>query len=734
MLVKKTVSILAMFLCMLVLQRYGVCATLLWEDNFDGGSWSAHWPTGNAAGHLTGTGIAVLDTGTAQDSSEYYDLTGENIYTFRIRGRFVNPGGSQDCNFGTIRKSTVLGDTVESPFIDVYGHPSPEVRMHSGDLPFGGTHDEYISVTNSWGDFHVYDFVMSATQQRVYIDDVLVAVRGYDLRKNQVGGSTPKRLNYQRVRLVGRSGGAVEVDYVQVYDGDLQEPAGALLWEDNFDGPDWTPHWVNGPNAGWFYTGPETGGATCAVFDTGAAMNSHKWCSLSNGRVYTFRSRVMIPYPLVNADDNWGTIWGYDAWDANGPPFVQIYGGFVWGHYATRIHDGGSYDSYTRVDNIWEEFHVYDFVIGQNVQKVYIDGRLVALRDYSLALSPDYHRARFVGRNGGPVVADYFQLYEGDLYEGKHTIQMDSAGWTLFGDGYTDVWATVPQPGTNVGNGTISTIRTTRGATVTEDWTVTCTSAVADGGIFSVVGSVSGAQSNYDITTGRYTSNGNQVSFVITDGTADFAPGDKFTFATNTSPLPWSDLKVKNATEEKTIADAEASGWIQGSVYWFDQVNQKFATTPDEDADMPWYRGYWLHSEVPDLTLVFTGEGTVAFSGKIINVPTVGWTLFSIGQIQSSSGTGAINSDGILWAMAPWVYPDDPYEKARFFPRVNVTNGVQTMTILDAEAAGWLGATLSWWDQATQTWKTTPGDSDWLHWDRGYWLLTYVPGLQILLP
>lgn len=64
-------------------------------------------------------------------------------------------------------------------------------------------------------------------------------------------------------------------------------------------------------------------------------------------------------------------------------------------------------------------------------------------------------------------------------------------------------------------------------ATVTETWTVTCTAAVADGGTFSVVGSVSGAQAN--ATVGVAYDNG-KVLFTIADGTTDFIVGDQFTF------------------------------------------------------------------------------------------------------------------------------------------------------------------------------------------------------------
>ena len=52
--------------------------------------------------------------------------------------------------------------------------------------------------------------------------------------------------------------------------------------------------------------------------------------------------------------------------------------------------------------------------------------------------------------------------------------------------------------------------------------------------LFSVTGTVSGAQANYDITSGVYTSTApaGRVSFTIADGTTDFAVGDTFRFST----------------------------------------------------------------------------------------------------------------------------------------------------------------------------------------------------------
>jgi hypothetical protein len=65
-------------------------------------------------------------------------------------------------------------------------------------------------------------------------------------------------------------------------------------------------------------------------------------------------------------------------------------------------------------------------------------------------------------------------------------------------------------------------------ATVTETWTVTCKQTAANGGVFSVVGSVSGAKA--DATVGTPYDNG-LIAFTINDGSVDFALNDAFTIA-----------------------------------------------------------------------------------------------------------------------------------------------------------------------------------------------------------
>ncbi|MGA1863728.1 MAG: hypothetical protein ACMUHX_01570, partial [bacterium] len=111
-----------------------------------------------------------------------------------------------------------------------------------------------------------------------------------------------------------------------------------------------------------------------------------------------------------------------------------------------------------------------------------------------------------------------------------------AVSWTSYSGGMSKgLSATEPFPNAgNIGNGSMSKV-TVKPNVLSETWTVTCTSAVSDSGIFSVVGSQSGPQS--DATVGiPYESDNQEIAFHIYDGTFDFKEGDTFTFDTIRAP------------------------------------------------------------------------------------------------------------------------------------------------------------------------------------------------------
>lgn len=92
--------------------------------------------------------------------------------------------------------------------------------------------------------------------------------------------------------------------------------------------------------------------------------------------------------------------------------------------------------------------------------------------------------------------------------------------------------ATEPAAGTNTGDGTCGLV-TVSVATLTEDWTITCTDDTTEGEeVWSVTGTVSGLQTATATTGVEYTSDNGEVSFTITAGDTAFAAGDEFTFST----------------------------------------------------------------------------------------------------------------------------------------------------------------------------------------------------------
>lgn len=101
--------------------------------------------------------------------------------------------------------------------------------------------------------------------------------------------------------------------------------------------------------------------------------------------------------------------------------------------------------------------------------------------------------------------------------------------------------------GTRTGNGTLTGVEASS-SSVTETWTLTCTAAAANGGTFSVSGSVSGAQAA--ATVGSAYDNG-LLKFTLADGTTDFIVGDTFTI-----PVTQGAASAANAAWEVLRYDA----------------------------------------------------------------------------------------------------------------------------------------------------------------------------------
>lgn len=120
-----------------------------------------------------------------------------------------------------------------------------------------------------------------------------------------------------------------------------------------------------------------------------------------------------------------------------------------------------------------------------------------------------------------------------------------------FCGGFGDVGA-ITQSGT--GNGTLSGVEASP-SSITETWTLTCTAAAANGGTFSVTGSVSGAKPA--ATVGVAYDNG-LIKFTINDGSTDFAVGKQFQIpvtqgAASAAGVAWEVLRYDTVSANRQL-------------------------------------------------------------------------------------------------------------------------------------------------------------------------------------
>lgn len=100
--------------------------------------------------------------------------------------------------------------------------------------------------------------------------------------------------------------------------------------------------------------------------------------------------------------------------------------------------------------------------------------------------------------------------------------------------GLVDATADAAVPGGgDTGDGTVGSVSVFTGITVDETITLTCVTAVGNGGVFDVNGSISGPLGLATVAVGFTAVNPAVIAFTISDGAADFIVGDSFTIVTN---------------------------------------------------------------------------------------------------------------------------------------------------------------------------------------------------------
>jgi hypothetical protein len=249
----------------------------------------------------------------------------------------------------------------------------------------------------------------------------------------------------------------------------------------------------------------------------------------------------------------------------------------------------------------------------------------------SLALHPD--------SNGTTDI-----IYAGTVDAGVWVSTNSGGTWTQYTGGIgKGLSATTPFADlANTGTGIVSEV-TVGDDALSEYWDLTCIAAAENGGTFSVVGTVSGAQVNATVGT-AYTSDGGEVSFTIEDGAVDFEVNDFFTFSTTRDPgNSIKDLLVdegNNRLYALTYFDGPLEAHPVGNVYIHGlNANGSMATGDwaEANANLPQY-------DPPDDTTLF------ALHAIAPNIPDTPTALYIGGEgINLYKATSGLNTGNPAW-------------------------------------------------------------------------------------
>lgn len=167
----------------------------------------------------------------------------------------------------------------------------------------------------------------------------------------------------------------------------------------------------------------------------------------------------------------------------------------------------------------------------------------------------------------------------------------------------------------------------------------------------------------------------------------------------------WNLMSIPVVPNEPDVPSAlrslsGAGNGLDNALYRYDRLTG-YEIFPGAFDSLECGRGYWLYLDAMSATC--TVEGTPRPDGDI--PLSDGWNMFG----------------------APW---DQPVEWAS----CEVTDGVSTKSIAQAEEAGWIQAAIFFYDGAYHTVAPSEGEDDSLRPWYGYWMLTNVPGLTLSVP
>lgn len=151
-------------------------------------------------------------------------------------------------------------------------------------------------------------------------------------------------------------------------------------------------------------------------------------------------------------------------------------------------------------------------------------------------------------------------------------------------------------------------------------------------------------------------------------------------------PFLWADANVSDTNQTLTIIDAQNAGWLQSTIYYFDNKTQISRLVPDDDDSLRTNKAYWLYADQNNLTLFLPGaRGSVLTNYLDVN-------------------------------------------------DVNVIYGNETKSLEDAQAAGWLKAAIHYYDPFDSNYKTIPGDDQNIYPWSGYWIYSNLDGPVLAAP
>jgi len=151
-------------------------------------------------------------------------------------------------------------------------------------------------------------------------------------------------------------------------------------------------------------------------------------------------------------------------------------------------------------------------------------------------------------------------------------------------------------------------------------------------------------------------------------------------------PFSWASTMISKGGETKTLEQAEQAGWLQATIYYFDNETNLIRFVPGDDDSLRTNKAYWLYAKQNNLNLILPGAG------------------------------GSLVSNSLLWS------------------DLNAVYGLETKSLTDAQDAGWLDAAIYYHDANDGMYKSLPADGEYIYSWNGYWIYSSLDGVKLQAP